>query len=286
MEQKNIDLLVNVRKNNPKGWKKWLTGKNQTSLLQELEKEVPIPKTLSEKIVWLRDNLTDYPKCPVCGKTIQSFDKEYSKFCSCKCAQNSKETREKCKETCKKIYGTENPAQSKIVQDKMKHTCLERYGAENIFGSEVGKEKIKESCLKIFGTENPMQSDTVKSKQEKTMISRFGKKCIAGDFVKHESKGELELFEFIKTIYPKAKHSDHSWIFPMELDISLKELNLAFEYDGDYWHSLPDMIERDRQKDLICKQKGICLFRVKENDWKKNKLKICNEIKEKIECLI
>ena len=127
---------------------------------------------------------------------------------------------------------------------------------------------------------------SVKSKQEKTMISRFGKKCIAGDFVKHESKGELELFEFIKTIYPKAKHSDHSWIFPMELDISLKELNLAFEYDGDYWHSLPDMIERDRQKDLICKQKGIYLFRVKENDWKKNKSKICNEIKEKIECLI
>ena len=280
MDKQKIDLLVAKRKDNPKGWKKWLTGKAQQSLLQELEDAVPLPISLSEKIVWLRDGLIDYPKCPVCGNNITRFDVEYSKFCSCKCAQNSKDIRDKLKQTCINKYGVDNAAKSEIVQMRMKQTCLERFGTTNVFASEYGKEKIKETNLKKFGVENPQQCRDIKEKTNNTMISKYGKKCIAGDYIRHVSRGELELYDFIKSLCSNAKHIDRLWISPMELDISIRERNIAFEYDGDFWHSLPDMVERDTKKNQICESMGIKLIRIKESDWKNNKELVCSMIKE------
>lgn len=280
MDKIKIDLLVDKRKNNPKGWKRWLMGKSQRDLLHELEQNAPIPNTLSEKIVWLRDGLTDYPKCPICGKKITRFDVEYNKFCSCKCAQNSTETRDKLKQTCIEKYGVDNAAKSNVVQDKMKATCLERYGATNVYASDYGKEKIKKTNLERYGVENPQQNEEIKARTNNTMISKYGKKCIAGDFIQHTSRGENELYNFIKSICPNAKHVDRSWIAPMELDVSIKDMGLAFEYDGDFWHSLPDMVERDNKKDQICSSMGIKLIRIKESDWKNNKDEVCLRIKE------
>lgn len=66
----------------------------------------------------------------------------------------------------------------------------------------------------------------------------------------------------------------------MELDVYIPSLNIGFEYDVDYWYSLPDMIQRDHEKDLACKNKGIKLFRVKEHDWMKNNESEKNRIME------
>ena len=66
----------------------------------------------------------------------------------------------------------------------------------------------------------------------------------------------------------------------MELDIFIPSLNLGIEYDGDYWHSLPDMIERDKKKDLACKEKGIKLIRIKEYNWVKDNENTKQKLKE------
>ena len=52
-----------------------------------------------------------------------------------------------------------------------------------------------------------------------------------------ESKTELELLDFVKQYYPNARQHDRIIINPKELDIVIDELNLAIEYNGDYWHS-------------------------------------------------
>lgn len=170
-----------------------------------------------------------------------------------------------------KKYGTKNPAQSKEVQNKMKNTCKERYGTENIFASEVGKQKIKESNLEKYGCENPQQNKKIKERTKETLIKKYGVACgflTNRDYKK--SKGELELFDFIKNQYSDAKSGDRKQIWPMELDIYIPSLNIGIEYDGDYWHSLPDMIERDEEKNNLCKEKNINLIRVKESDWLNN----------------
>ena len=70
------------------------------------------------------------------------------------------------------------------------------------------------------------------------------------------------------------------------MDIYLPDLNLAFEYDGRYWHADPslykttDIIDgrtaeeiwkNDKLKDDTCKKLGLSLIRIKEQDYLQNK---------------
>lgn len=47
----------------------------------------------------------------------------------------------------------------------------------------------------------------------------------------------------------------------MELDIFIPELNLAIEYDGEAWHK---NLNKDIEKDKICKRNNITLIRIRE----------------------
>lgn len=272
-----IDLLLNEYVSNPKGWRQWLKNKNE--IIEELNNIFPQVENLNEKIYWIKNNLNSYPKCPICGNEIKKWKGRnkggYFKFCSCKCAQVDKNTRDKIKNTCLEKYGVDNAAKAKDIQSKMKNTCLKKYGTKNIFSSEIGKKKIKETLLKKYGVENPQQNNEIKKKTKETLLKKYGITCGFQKCKKYNvSKGELELYDFIKSIKPTAIHNDRKNIFPLELDIFLEENNIGIEYDGEYWHNLPKMKKRDYLKNKICKEKGIKLIRVKEKDWKNNKEKV------------
>ena len=69
----------------------------------------------------------------------------------------------------------------------------------------------------------------------------------------------------------------------MELDIYIPRYKVGIEYDGDYWHNIPEMIERDKLKDIICKERGLKLIRVLESEWYADKDKIIKNIKRILE---
>ena len=180
-----------------------------------------------------------------------------------------------------KIKQLETTEEKEKQNKKMK--IIEKYGSENIFASEFGKEKIKQSMIEKYGVENCQQNIEIKEKTKKTLIEKYGVTCgcqLNKEY--HISKGEREVFDFIKNIFPNAKHTDRSQIWPMELDIYLPDLKVGIEYDGDYWHSLPEMIERDKKKDNICKEKNIKLIRIKESEWANNKEKIKEKLKKEL----
>ena len=280
-----IGLLLNEYVSNPKGWRQWLKNKNE--IIEELNNIFPQVENLNEKIYWIKNNLNSYPRCPICGNEIKKWKGRnkggYFKFCSCKCAQADKNTRDKIKNTCLKKYGVDNAAKARDIQSKMKNTCLEKYGTKNIFSSEIGKKKIKETLLKKYGVENPQQNNEIKKKTKETLLKKYGITCGFQKCKKYNvSKGELELYDFIKSIKSTAIHNDRKNIFPLELDIFLEENNIGIEYDGEYWHNLPKMKKRDYLKNKICKEKGIKLIRVKEKDWKNDKEKVKKILMEEI----
>ena len=94
------------------------------------------------------------------------------------------------------------------------------------------------------------------------------------------SKAEQELYDFIKTFKEDAEQSNRKLIKPYELDIYIPSLNLAFEYNGEYWHSekFKDKDHRQHKTDL-CILKNITLIHIEEKDWKKDKEQIKNNIK-------
>ena len=103
-----------------------------------------------------------------------------------------------------------------------------------------------------------------------------------------DSNKERALYEFICSIYPAEKVVRHerSLIYPLELDIYIPEKKVAFEFNGNFWHSdagAPQYEEsrnaktRHAYKTRKCLEKGTRLIHIFEYEWdsKKERLKSC-----------
>lgn len=103
------------------------------------------------------------------------------------------------------------------------------------------------------------------------------------------SKGEKDLSDYISSkINSQIINNSRSVIPPYELDIYIPDMNIAFEFNGDYWHS-DEMIQQRSQiwntaedyhknKYMLCKDKEISLYFVWENDWLNNNDEILKSI--------
>ena len=84
------------------------------------------------------------------------------------------------------------------------------------------------------------------------------------------SNEEKDLLDFIKDLTTeKIISNDKSIINPYELDIYIPSKNLAFEFDGIYYHSnqfKDKMYHYNKTK--LCEEKGIRLIHVFEDDWR------------------
>ena len=80
---------------------------------------------------------------------------------------------------------------------------------------------------------------------------------------------EKELSDFIKETYDgEIIENSRSIISPLELDIYLPELRLAFEFNGLYWHN-ELYVDKNYHlnKTKLCEEKGIHLVHIYEDDW-------------------
>jgi hypothetical protein len=81
---------------------------------------------------------------------------------------------------------------------------------------------------------------------------------------------EKELVDFIKSVENGViLENSRNFIAPLELDIVIPDKNLAFEFDGIYWHS--ELAGKDPQyhvkKTKLCRENGIRLVHIFENEW-------------------
>lgn len=206
---------------------------------------------------------------------------------------------------------------SKKITDKFKGTMLERYGVEWASQSDEVTErkrikKISESdniigitdetfVLKYTNPECELCQDKRFEISKKTYLARLSRGnelCTILNPTKTIGKGtsdsEQNLFKFIKSIYGgEIIQNDRTALDGMEIDIYLPEINLGFEFNGDYWHLNPriygmddcvfdrnakDVWERIMRKEYAANKKGITLVVVWENDW----FGKCDEVKSHI----
>ena len=123
---------------------------------------------------------------------------------------------------------------------------------------------------------------------ERTQRKYGCKKCS-----KHgTSIAEKELLNFVQSLIPEYEiiENTREVIAPKELDIYIPVLNLAFEFNGTYWHSDEVISSRTgmsadefhKMKSDMCKALGIRLVHVFEEDWTNDKSKVKQEIKSVI----
>ena len=195
------------------------------------------------------------------------------------------EIKDKVRTTTEERWGGIEFA-SKEIHQKYEDKCMELYGVKNGGGSEQALKKIMETTRERFGVDNAMQIDEIKKKVFDKQFELYGgywggtktRKII------HVSKGEKEVLEFVKSIYSgtiiendrtqMTPNDENGWIENHELDIWLPDIKVAIEFNGTYWHSLPNKIESDKFKKIQCESKGIRLLTISESDWD-NEQDIC-----------
>lgn len=97
------------------------------------------------------------------------------------------------------------------------------------------------------------------------------------------STGQRILQEMLKEFdLGEVIYNDNKALRGFEIDIYYPELNIAIEYQGNYWHNLPDMKQRDKIKRSICKEKGIKLIEVWEDDFMSDQNRELSRIMEAI----
>ena len=207
------------------------------------------------------------------------------------CPMQCQAVREKSRRTCLEKYGCESHNSSPDVKRNKANACLEKYGVENPFQIEFVKEHIRKTNMERYGVENPFASPEIMDKIRKTNIGRYGRPY------PNVSRREDELYEYISTVYTGEIVRNDRSVIGLEFDLYLPEIRLAVEFNGDFWHMNPAFYneddinpvsglsaarvwERDSNKRDLAEKNGVSLFVVWEHEWKHDKDKTKENIKD------
>lgn len=214
---------------------------------------------------------------------------------------------EQRKQTCLERYGSEYYFKSEQFKQQYKNVCLEKYGVDNASKSEIIKQKISNKNKKTLSEKTMLKHPDIIEVNDDTFIVKCNDDCMCGgtfEIPKHiyfqrnavgvdlciaknpiKQNTELEntFLNYIKNIYDgEIVVHNRKILSGKEIDIFLPELNIGFEFNGDYWHSNPmfskyndDNVSKHWKNDALKKYKanclGISLYTVWEYEWlKKN----------------
>jgi hypothetical protein len=215
-------------------------------------------------------------------------------------AFKNKMIQEKYKETCMKRFGKPNFAMTNEYKLKIIDTCRKRYGKNNVSSLESTKEKLREVNLsafyqKIMSDESRLKDVVIPLFEEAdyhgvcSNSTKYPFKCVkCGNvfedhlmcghtprcfhcYPKHLgiSKMEKAISEFVSSLGVEIIENNRSILHGKELDIYIPSHNLAIEFNGLYWHSesMGTNKYHHLNKTLKCKEQGIKLIHIFEDEW-------------------
>lgn len=205
----------------------------------------------------------------------------------------TRECKEKVKKTSFENFGFENPMKSNEVKKKTKIKNLEKYGFDHISKTDKFKNTIKlhrerltynkfvslfnkeydiisysnelfEMIHRDCGKKFSMNKGLVRSRYllNKTICSECNP--IGVQF----SSIESEVRKFLDDNHISYTSNDKSLLNGKEIDIYIKDKNIAIEVNGVYWHS--EFYKNKNyhlNKTNMCKSIGIDLIHIWEDDW-------------------
>jgi len=210
-----------------------------------------------------------YVSCLTCGEKIKISPSriDRKKYCSKKCQNNSMKRHIPWNKGMKKKYT--------LASDNFRKASILRW-------SKMTNEERREMGNKISNSKKGFKYSE-KSK-EKMRNSHLGKKhspqqiykCVQG-WKKYfsgrkPSSIEIKLYQELKDrglLFETQKIVGNRFI----VDAYIPSLNLIIEADGDYWHSLAKVIERDKRKNQYVKSMGFNILRLSETEIKNNTFK-------------
>src|SRR3990167_2573930 len=249
------------------------------------------------------------PRCPVCGVAPRFVSLGIYKT---HCKEHAKEAMSIAGKTGGKIKKQWNKGQTKETDERVAALALKQTGEGNhFFGKKHTSETIEhlrrkqtlsqEEVLRriaLRSDEFEFISDVTQyeSRQdyfvfrcklcnlecEKTLVSFERGSLCPECFPRSKSIAELEIFSFVKNIYPDALSGDRKVLKPKELDIWVPNKNVAIEYNGLYWHS-DGAVDKNMSEDYHLKKldlatkKVIRLVQFFSDEWR-NRREACQNV--------
>jgi hypothetical protein len=103
------------------------------------------------------------------------------------------------------------------------------------------------------------------------------------------SLAENEVYNLVKSLCPDAVQRDRKTIAPFELDVAVPSVRIAFEFNGEHWHSVRIADRHDKSKTLKhlskwkrCHEAGYALFTIWASDWASRRQCVENWIRYKL----
>lgn len=205
-------------------------------------------------------------------------------------ASQSEEIRELSKETQFEKYGGWF-----LSSDIAKAARVDSFGHENYFSTTEFKENLKKKRLEELGVEHHLQKPLMFSKlsDAEWLLKEYSKRPItsiaeelnttsstvwnyltalgiqeSSHGAKNYSEAEKEITSFVESLGFSCVRNTRKIIPPVELDIYVKEKNIAIEFNGVYWHSDKYKSKSFHQeKSLRCAELGIQLIHIWSDDW-------------------
>lgn len=132
--------------------------------------------SFKERIWYWVNNINSEYLCKCGNRTTfnKNWKDGYRKWCSPKCAQNDKKTKEKRKLTVIEKYGVDNIAKLKETKIKQEKTNLKRWGHKSTFQNKEVQKKWKNNIKNKWGVEHVFQLKSIKDKSRKTSLGKWG----------------------------------------------------------------------------------------------------------------
>lgn len=197
----------------------------------------------------------------------------------------SEEIKNKAVNAIEIKYGVDNVFKLKEFQKKAKDVMFQKYGVEKY--SLVGVQH-SEDYNKSFVENNFIENGFFKIEEalnyfnvNRSSMDAFKRRnniFVPNKHEKHQMQNQI--YEYIKSIYSGNVVCDtRKIISPLELDIYIPDLRIAIEFDGLRFHSVSSyeedksirgeimMKDYHKIKTDMCKNLGIKLFHIFENEW-------------------
>lgn len=154
---------------------------NRTKFLDQ------VPKlTKRTRIHCILNNITELPKCKICGKVLYRNAKPgvgFARYCCPKCENSDPEVIQKLKETNNKIYGCDWSFQSDNNKNKTKITMNKKYGCDYAMQNQEIHDKAIKRMIEIFGVPYPSKSKEIEYKKKIKSITKLYKKLSSNNKV-------------------------------------------------------------------------------------------------------
>ncbi len=230
-----------------------------------------------------------FVSCKYCGNKFEVIKSRQNKaaFCSPECQEDFLDKFHRIIRLClscgkkftRKKYRQNKKSRSRVRFCSIK--CANKYlfkdkpfskkHCQRISKALTGKPKSKEHIEKMKGDNNPSKRPEVKQKIREARLRQV--------FPIRDTKIEILLQEELRRRgFKFQKHIPVERI--CQPDIVFPDKKIVIEADGDYWHSLPKAIVKDRRNNKLLRKRGWKVFRFSETQINNNVKECINQVEK------